>query len=95
MKLRFFVWQFERRGMGQAMKMTIRQISDLDKERVISERQYLDPNPSDIVGVLQLILNNCSDLMKREGVSLDQDSIDLKKFVFNYPSLSGVIEGHV
>ena len=74
------------------MRMTIRQFSELVKGEVVAERQYSAENPDDVMGVLRLILHNCSDFIKEEGIPLNQDAIQLKKMEFTYPGVAGRIE---
>ena len=72
--------------------MRLRQVSDLVEGTVVGQREYLYEPPSNILGMLRLILNNCSEFMKREGIPISQDSIELQKLVFTYPRMAGYIE---
>ena len=74
------------------MRMTVRQISDLLEGEVVGERKYCDDPPTEITGVLRLILRNCSDYMKREGITINQDTIELEKLTLRYQGMAGVIE---
>ena len=74
------------------MDMTIRQLSDLVEGSVVSERKFSGGSPSDMGDVLRLILANCADLLRTEELAIVQDSIELKKMVFSYPGVAGVIE---
>ena len=59
-------------------KMTIRQISDLVKGDVVSEcvYSYEPPSSGHITDMILLILRNCSDYLRREGVPVSQSSIE-------------------
>ena len=74
------------------MDMTIRQLSDLVAGNVVKEQEYSSENPQDIVGVLRLVLHNCSDFLRSEGIEPVQDSIELRKLTMTYPGLAGILE---
>ena len=82
----------------QSKYMTIRQVSRLDKDHVVSEQRYQYPIPDseedrDITDVLRLMLKNISDFIRREEIPLDRgDALEVEKIVCKYPSVSGVIE---
>ena len=80
-----------KRGLDE-VRMRIRQFSDLIEGEVVAERQYSEDDPDDITGVLKLVLANCSDLIKQEGIPLDQDSIELTKMEFRYPGVAGTLQ---
>ena len=72
--------------------MRLRQISNLVDGSVVGEREYCYEPPSDILGMLRLMLDSCSEFMKREGIPISQNSIELQKLVFTYPGMAGYIE---
>ena len=74
------------------MRMTVRQVSDLVTGGVVGECEYSDPAPADISGALRLILDNCSDFMMREGIPINQGTIELMRLTFKYPGMAGGIE---
>lgn len=74
------------------MRMTVRQYSSLIEGEVVAERHYSSDTPGDIADVLRLILANCSDFIRQEGVTLHQDALELKKIEFTYPGVAGKLE---
>lgn len=74
------------------MRMTIRQYSDLVKGRVVSERDYNDDGPEDILGVLLLVIQNCINFIEQEGIPIVQSSVGLEKLTLRYPGVAGMIE---
>ena len=74
------------------MDMIVRQTSDLVQGRIVSQRQYHDETPEDILGVLRLILHNCTDFLRQEGTPIRQDTISLNKLTLSYPGMAGLIE---
>ena len=76
------------------MRMVFRQVTDLAEGGMVSEREYEAPNPEDLLGVLRLVMDNCSDFIRSEGASINQDNITLKQLTFRYPGVAGVIEVH-
>ena len=59
---------------------------------VVREREYSSQNPANIVGVLSLVLANCSDFLRVEGIELAQDNIKLESLTMTYPGLAGTLE---
>ena len=76
------------------MRMILRQVSGLMEGGVVSEREYEDAAPGDIVGVLQLILDNCTDFMRSQDIPITQGDVTLKQLTLRYPGFAGVIEVH-
>jgi hypothetical protein len=72
--------------------MTVRQYSDLIEGEVVAEHQYSSDDPRDLIGVVRLILHNCSDFIKQEDLALHQDAIQLEKMEFTYPGVAGRLE---
>ena len=72
--------------------MTIRQLSELVEGEIVAEREYADVTPSDILDVLRLMLANCSDFIKDEGIPLRQEQLELKVLEFTYPGVAGRIQ---
>ena len=77
---------------GKGMRMTVRQISDLLEGEVVGERKYCDDPPTEITGVLRLILRNCSDYMKREGITINPRHHRVRKA--DAPDTRGCAGGH-
>ena len=65
--------------------MIVRQISDLVEGTVVGERKYSYERPRDILEVLRLMLRNCADFMRSEGIPISQDTIELHKLTLGYP----------
>ncbi len=74
------------------MRMTIRQLSELIEGEVVAEKQYSADSPSDLIGVLTLVLHNCSDLLQREDIPISQTAINLRKLEFTHPEVAGRLE---
>ena len=74
------------------MQMTIRQYSDLIEGEVVAEHAYSADDPSDLIGVVKMILHNCSDFIKQEEMPIHQDTIELRKMEFTYPGVAGRLE---
>ena len=56
------------------------------------EYHYEPPSSGSIEDMLLLMLRNCADYMRQEGIPIEQDSIKLEKLTLSYLGLAGVIE---
>ena len=74
------------------MEMTIRQLSNLIEGAVVSECEYRNDDPENIMAVFRLILNNCADYMNGQGIPIIQESVSLERLTFSYPGVAGVLE---
>ena len=74
------------------MRMIIRQVSDLDQRYVVSERHYQDENPTDVAGIFDLVLANCSDFISNEGIEVEGGIAAIKMLTLEYPGMAGQIE---
>ena len=61
---------------------------------MVGEREYYYEPPSSghVSDIILLVLRNCADYMRQEGIPIEQDSIELDKFTLSYPGLAGIIE---
>ena len=74
------------------MRMMIRQVSDLDHKYVISERSYQNETPTDIGGIFDAVLANCSDFLSSEGVEVEGGIAVIRAMTLTYPGMAGLIE---
>ena len=74
------------------MRMMIRQVSDLAQDPVISERSYQNEDPTDVAGIFDAILINCSDFISGEGIDVERGIAVIRTMTLTYPGMAGLIE---
>lgn len=74
------------------MRMLIRQVSDLDRNYVIGEKSYQNDNPTDIGGIFDAVLVNCSDFLSSQGFDVEGGIAVIREMTLTYPGMAGLIE---
>ena len=74
------------------MEVTVRQFSDLVEGDLVAEHHYSSDDPANALGILKLVLHNCSLFLKQERIHIVKDSLELKKIEFTYPGGAGRLE---